>query len=1032
MKKHLRALSLLLALILCLNLAPAGRALENEEPISLQEETVVSINTEETPVPGETGPQETENPVPTLTPEPTETTEPAGTPEPMETPEPTPTPEPAETPEPTPAPTPSVVPSEDFVIKNGVLTEYVGPGGDVVIPDGVTALGERVFADRANLTAVTLPEGVTRIPVGAFQGCAGLREASLPGSLTSIEQAAFADCTGLEELTIPQNVTWLGLYAFQNCTGLKTVTLGSGEMSIDSNAFKGCDHIAWVNVPRIVSRSYYGHFPTTAVFSEHFVVEKGLLTGYYGPGGDVVVPDVVTAINGTYGGDSGLFSPFQGNKNLISVTLPAGVTTIQQNTFDGCTNLISVTMLGKVTAIEEYAFSGCTSLKNIVLPDTVTALGSWCFSGCTALSGIAFPDSLTRIGTQAFLNCTSLTDIHLPASVTEVESGAFNGCSSLAQVTIDDPNAKVAGNAFYRCENLKNYVQNGKKIALDGDGVSAVSLQEKAKREWESAISQQKNNPSYQKNLAANEEFIRNGIDPEAYTYTIVTDDVRALSNELCEGLESDEEKVWAIHAWVTENIYYDYPSLSNGTLHTWTAQEVLDTNKTVCNGYAILTQALCWAQGIPAIYVTGASSGGHHAWNLIQLESEWKWVDATWNTFNRYDGPNAWEKGDQRLDYYLCPTEFISIDHRADGYRVINGINADVAQSQEETQQLINEELEQLRKTTYHGDAVGASDWAKEEVAGAISKGLVPTDLQNGYSLSISRQDFCRLMVALVEQVSGTDVDAYLSSRGLTVTQPFTDTHDSQILAAYALGIVKGTSATTFSPNGSITRQEAATMLSRTAKLLEAKPSGQKPKFQDEASIADWAREGVALVTRLAAPETEHTVMGSTGGNNFSPLATYSREQAILTSYRLYLNVTGTVHQNEEELRPDELTSQEIRELLEPVKEKFPEGTANQNWLTSNSETSGHYIEKFVLLCSTTIFGNQPMEEKALRFEDIRVGDIVQYHDSVTHVIVLEKTADSIIVAGVVNGFIRWDREIGRDTLLSGWDTALFTHYPD
>lgn len=635
------------------------------------------------------------------------------------------------------------------------------------------------------------------------------------------------------------------------------------------------------------------------------------------------------------------------------------------------------------------------------------------------------------MGTQAFLNCSGLTSIHLPASVTTVENGAFNGCSSLTEVTIDNPDAKVAENAFYRCENLKNYVQNGKKIALDGDGISAVSLQEKAKREWESAISRYQDNSSYQNRLTANREFLQKGIDPEAYIYTIVTDDVRALSNELCEGLESDEERVWAIHSWVTENIYYDYPSLSNGTLHTWTAQEVLDTNKTVCNGYAILTQALCWAQGIPAIYVTGASSGGHHAWNLIQLGGEWQWVDATWNTFNRYDGPNAWEKGDQRLDYYLCPTEYISIDHRADGYRVINGINADIAQSQEETQRLINEELEQLRKTTYHGDAVGASDWAKEEVSGAISNGLVPTDLQNGYSLSISRQDFCRLMVALVEQVSGTGVDAYLSSRGLTVTQPFTDTHDSQILAAYALGIVKGTSATTFSPNGSITRQEAATMLARTAKLLGAEPSGQAPAFQDDASIAEWAREGVSMVTRLSAPETDHTVMGSTGDDNFSPLATYSREQAILTSYRLYLNVTNTVHQNEEELQQEELTPQKVRELLKPVRETFPEGTATQAWFTSSSDTYGHSIEKFALLCSTTLFGNQPIEKTELSFDKIRVGDVIQYRAG-QQAIVLEKGADSIIVAGVVNDFIRWDREISWDTLLSSQDTILFTRYPD
>ncbi len=37
---------------------------------------------------------------------------------------------------------------EDFEIEDGVLTAYTGPGGAVVIPDGVTAIGDAVFEGR--------------------------------------------------------------------------------------------------------------------------------------------------------------------------------------------------------------------------------------------------------------------------------------------------------------------------------------------------------------------------------------------------------------------------------------------------------------------------------------------------------------------------------------------------------------------------------------------------------------------------------------------------------------------------------------------------------------------------------------------------------------------------------------------------------------------------------------------------------------------------------------------------------------------
>ncbi|MBR2716334.1 MAG: leucine-rich repeat protein, partial [Oscillospiraceae bacterium] len=53
--------------------------------------------------------------------------------------------------------------ASDFVIENGVLKEYTGPGGDVTIPAGVTSIGYIAFWGCSSLTSVTIPEGVTDI-----------------------------------------------------------------------------------------------------------------------------------------------------------------------------------------------------------------------------------------------------------------------------------------------------------------------------------------------------------------------------------------------------------------------------------------------------------------------------------------------------------------------------------------------------------------------------------------------------------------------------------------------------------------------------------------------------------------------------------------------------------------------------------------------------------------------------------------------------------------------------------------------------
>ena len=53
--------------------------------------------------------------------------------------------------------------SNDFVIENGILEEYNGPGGDVVVPEGVTRVGAVPFKDCESLTSIVLPEGVEMI-----------------------------------------------------------------------------------------------------------------------------------------------------------------------------------------------------------------------------------------------------------------------------------------------------------------------------------------------------------------------------------------------------------------------------------------------------------------------------------------------------------------------------------------------------------------------------------------------------------------------------------------------------------------------------------------------------------------------------------------------------------------------------------------------------------------------------------------------------------------------------------------------------
>lgn len=73
--------------------------------------------------------------------------------------------------------------ANDFIIENGVLTNYTGPGGDVVIPDGVTSIGCSAFECCNNLSSVIIPDSVTSIGMKAFRDCQNLKRIKIPGKV---------------------------------------------------------------------------------------------------------------------------------------------------------------------------------------------------------------------------------------------------------------------------------------------------------------------------------------------------------------------------------------------------------------------------------------------------------------------------------------------------------------------------------------------------------------------------------------------------------------------------------------------------------------------------------------------------------------------------------------------------------------------------------------------------------------------------------------------------------------------------------
>ena len=125
----------------------------------------------------------------------------------------------------------------------GKLKKYTGKGGNVVVPNVVTWIGNSVFSARKDLTGVTIPDSVALIGSSSFSGCRGLTSVTLSNSVTSIEASTFSECSSLTSIILPSSVTAIEKLAFYGCSSLTSITIPKSVTRIEADAFKNCPNL---------------------------------------------------------------------------------------------------------------------------------------------------------------------------------------------------------------------------------------------------------------------------------------------------------------------------------------------------------------------------------------------------------------------------------------------------------------------------------------------------------------------------------------------------------------------------------------------------------------------------------------------------------------------------------------------------------------------------------------------------------------------------------------------------------------------
>ena len=309
---------------------------------------------------------------------------------------------------------------------------------ELVVQDGVTALGNYAFYECQGLEEVTVPNSVTVIGESAFSCCTGLETVNFGTGLVTLEGSAFYGCAKLKRALLPDSLTKIGTAAFYECISLGTLDLGDSVTSIGNSAFASCYGLTALELPASLK----------------------------------------TVGNGAFFGCNG----------LTEVEIPASVISLGSDVFGVCINLTSIEV-----AVANTAYSSSNGVlfnKNqttllaypvgrsgaYTIPDGVVTIGPQAFQACSGLTAISIPDGVTTIGENAFLWCHKLRDVSFPDSVTTIGASAFSDCDGLTWVMFGASLESIGAGAFARCGKLTNMLFNGKAPAIAADAFAGVKV----------------------------------------------------------------------------------------------------------------------------------------------------------------------------------------------------------------------------------------------------------------------------------------------------------------------------------------------------------------------------------------------------------------------------------------------------------------------------------------------------------------------------------------------------------------------------
>lgn len=263
---------------------------------------------------------------------------------------------------------------------------------EVILPDGLTTIGNSAFAMCKALYKLNIPSTVTTLGRWILEG-AGLTSFVIPDGATLSESTFYG--SSIVEIRIPTTMTEIPAYCFTECKNLERIFLHDDISNIGKEAFFNCYALKSFTAPRSLT----------------------------------VLSDAL----------------FYNCESLSRVTLHDGITEFGTECFTFCTSLRELitnkddendSYLAWPKALQtmgETVFAN-SGLEHVSIARTkLTEIPAHAFESCGNLSAVSLPLQVEKIGNQAFKS-TAIPDLELPATTKELGSSVFSGCKNLWRI----------------------------------------------------------------------------------------------------------------------------------------------------------------------------------------------------------------------------------------------------------------------------------------------------------------------------------------------------------------------------------------------------------------------------------------------------------------------------------------------------------------------------------------------------------------------------------------------------------------------